>query len=296
MRKQDRLKIAIFALVNALQATMIVVFYSEILKWLKFRIPVYQVEEIFAVMLSLCLLCIYIFQTRTAANTYRWFSGNKKLRAADEERIRALLEPLLKTAKEKNIAEIRQYDLKIYGENSMESNAFALGSNILVITYGALDNLTDAELKGILAHELGHLIYDKEYGMMLLGSKVPVILLLFIADILYKLINILLAIPLLPIQILGILSALVMLPLLVVYKISEFIIGVFFNFCSRGHEYRADQMTRQLEVHNEFIQACKRWLPYEKRSWGSDWQYTHPRTLKRIEKLYATYKNKEGSK
>lgn len=42
-------------------------------------------------------------------------------------------------------------------EEEMGSNAFAVGLRTIVVSRGALDNMAPEELKGVLAHELGHL-------------------------------------------------------------------------------------------------------------------------------------------
>lgn len=47
--------------------------------------------------------------------------------------------------------------IKLYIENTMSVNAFALGSRTITVTRGAMETLSEDELKGILAHEFGHL-------------------------------------------------------------------------------------------------------------------------------------------
>ena len=50
----------------------------------------------------------------------------------------------------------RRFKLLIHED--MELNAFATGLKTIVVTRGSLEQLTDGELKAVLAHELGHLL------------------------------------------------------------------------------------------------------------------------------------------
>lgn len=45
-----------------------------------------------------------------------------------------------------------------YMENSMQINAYALGRSVVGITKGSVDFMTPDELKGLFAHELGHIV------------------------------------------------------------------------------------------------------------------------------------------
>ena len=48
----------------------------------------------------------------------------------------------------------RQYRLRVV--DSSQANAYAAGGRQVAVTRGALENLSDSELRGIVAHELGH--------------------------------------------------------------------------------------------------------------------------------------------
>jgi Zn-dependent protease with chaperone function len=50
---------------------------------------------------------------------------------------------------------VKKFQLLI--EEEMGCNAFAVGLRTIVVSRGALDNMAPEELKGVLAHELGHL-------------------------------------------------------------------------------------------------------------------------------------------
>jgi heat shock protein HtpX len=51
-----------------------------------------------------------------------------------------------------------QKNIKYYIDDSLDINAYAIGSNTITVTKGSLMNLSDEELKGILGHEFGHIV------------------------------------------------------------------------------------------------------------------------------------------
>jgi len=59
-------------------------------------------------------------------------------------------------------------DIKLYIDNSNEVNAYAMGRNSIVITRGALLQLTDEQIKGILAHEVGHIFHGDTFVLLFL--------------------------------------------------------------------------------------------------------------------------------
>ena len=57
--------------------------------------------------------------------------------------------------------------IKIYIMDAMFVNAFAIGRKTIAVTRGALETFTAEELKGILAHELGHMTYGHTKALLL---------------------------------------------------------------------------------------------------------------------------------
>jgi heat shock protein HtpX len=51
-----------------------------------------------------------------------------------------------------------QKNINYYIDDSLDINAYAIGSNTITVTKGSLMNLSDEELKGILGHEFGHIV------------------------------------------------------------------------------------------------------------------------------------------
>lgn len=85
----------------------------------------------------------------------RFTTGAKKIKTKEE---RELIEPLFNEVYEKarDFEQNISKNIKIYIEESENINAFALGRSTVCITRGAMQLLTKEEIKGILAHELGH--------------------------------------------------------------------------------------------------------------------------------------------
>jgi len=60
-------------------------------------------------------------------------------------------------------------DIELYIVDEMSINAFALGRNTIAITRGLMQTMNDNELKGILAHEFGHMANgDTQVNMLIM--------------------------------------------------------------------------------------------------------------------------------
>ena len=57
--------------------------------------------------------------------------------------------------------------IKIYIMDAMYVNAFAMGRKTVAVTKGALETFTADELKGIIAHELGHITHGHTKALLL---------------------------------------------------------------------------------------------------------------------------------
>jgi len=76
-----------------------------------------------------------------------------------------LFEEVYESAKEVNPSLNR--NIKIYIMDAMFVNAFAIGRQTIAITKGAIETFSEDELKGILAHELGHMTYGHTKALLL---------------------------------------------------------------------------------------------------------------------------------
>jgi len=59
-------------------------------------------------------------------------------------------------------------DVQIFIIDSIYPNAFAIGRKTVAVTRGAMEGFTEEELKGVIAHELGHLTYGHTKARLLL--------------------------------------------------------------------------------------------------------------------------------
>ena len=58
-------------------------------------------------------------------------------------------------------------NIQIYVSDKMNLNAFALGKNTICVTKGAIEGFSESELKGVLAHELGHIANGDTIALLL---------------------------------------------------------------------------------------------------------------------------------
>jgi len=57
--------------------------------------------------------------------------------------------------------------IKLYIMDAMYINAFAIGRKTVTVTRGAIESLTADELKGVIAHELGHITHGHTKALLL---------------------------------------------------------------------------------------------------------------------------------
>jgi len=58
-------------------------------------------------------------------------------------------------------------DIQLYIMDAMYVNAFAMGRKTVAVTRGAIETFTEDELRGVLAHELGHITYGHTKALLL---------------------------------------------------------------------------------------------------------------------------------
>lgn len=111
------------------------------------RCPMYIQWLIVLGWVLVCFLSAYV-----RAGIWQFFySRFRKPLLAEEKKLRPAMEELLKKA-----GSDRRVSLRI--DESRELNACATGFRTIAITRPLLEGLSPAELRGVLAHELGHLL------------------------------------------------------------------------------------------------------------------------------------------
>lgn len=58
-------------------------------------------------------------------------------------------------------------NIELCVSNDMTVNAFALGSNTVVLNKGTIESMNDEEIKGILAHEFGHIAHHDTKALLI---------------------------------------------------------------------------------------------------------------------------------
>jgi len=167
----------------------------------------------------------------------------------------------------------------LYLRNVSDINAYALGRKTVCITKGAMSFMSDEELKGIMAHELGHL--SKKHSMALQLITVAS----FPFNMVVRLIHLLID----PLDrnekgilygLLRVIKQVLLLPLTVM----EF----FIKANSRANEYKADEYAYKLGYGEGLISALYKLSDMNGNdsgglfSWLSD---SHPHLYARIERL-----------
>jgi len=95
------------------------------------------------------------------------FSEGCRLPATEQEKnyLLPLFEEVYKSAKQVNPS--LNNGIKLYIMDAMYVNAFAIGRTTIAVTRGAVETFNSDELKGILAHELGHMTYGHTKALLL---------------------------------------------------------------------------------------------------------------------------------
>lgn len=96
----------------------------------------------------------------------RIVEGARKLRTNEEkEYLLPLFEEVYENAKQEN-PKISD-NVNIYVTDDMFVNAFAMGRKTIAVTRGAIETFTPEELKGVIAHEFGHISYGHTKALLL---------------------------------------------------------------------------------------------------------------------------------
>ncbi len=198
-------------------------------------------------------------------------------------RLRPLLDDICRRG---NIPDPNFFRLYVMEDSSV--NAFALGNRHIVVNTGSLQALTDEELEGILAHEMGHLQHRHTMvGLFTVGMSWFGNVVCFVYTFLIFISRLIAWIP-----IIGWLVALwISLVTWIHYlcsKLLYFPISLFNAFGSRRHEYEADGYAKEIGLAENLIHAfetMQRIYGDQKSGFFDSLWDDHPDLPKRIEKL-----------
>lgn len=240
-------------------------------------------KESFLIVGIIYLVFILIAFTPIAEKMMRRLEGARELRTAKEkDRLQPLFEEVYESALQENPSLFK--NIRLFTEDSLDINAFAMGKKTLAITKGSAELLTDEELKGVIAHELGHFAHGDTMALLVMtvGNM--------IFSLFYKLLK---------------LIANILYPLFAsrdgtfIIKGVWWIVNTIINFfmfigdlilmpISRANEFMADRFAYDCGYGNELISALDKMdtlYKKEKLRFRDYLRSTHPSITKRIEKL-----------
>ena len=229
---------------------------------------------------------------------FSWIAHAMQGERKPTEEESAYLEPLFE--KLCSYSRVKRDSLTVRMRNDEDINAFASGINHITIYTGALRALSEDQLVGVLAHELGHLrnrdtIYlTITYAMDRLGQ-----LILNLVILLNGALNILALIP-----IVNIVIRIIQIVLLVMIAAVEYVLRlpkwITYYFDSRRREYAADAYAVSIGLGRELrdglvslglatdqIGILENGELYDRESTGffSRLFITHPKMIKRIQRI-----------
>jgi len=131
-------------------------------------------------------------------------------------------------------------------------NAFALGQNTVAVTKGAINSLSEDELKGFIAHELGH-IYHGDTKALLLTTIGNGIFALFIilAQTIVNIINNMFDRRGMAGFLTGLIKWLFNISLFIFVYMGQFVLAIN----SRRNEYRADKFSYEIGYGDDLVSA-----------------------------------------
>jgi Zn-dependent protease with chaperone function len=167
-------------------------------------------------------------------------------------------------------------------------NAFAIGCRSIIITRGLLQDGTDEELAGVLAHEIGHLVHGDSTKRLVQATVSCVgniaAWLLLVATVFLTYFS----------QVfggagwlIGLAISIVALSMKLVYSIVQWLINMGLLTVGRKEEYAADSYAKSLGCGGGLSCFLKKYHSEEcenQKLWAT-WTRTHPFTEERIKRL-----------
>lgn len=189
---------------------------------------------------------------------------------------------------------------RLYVQGTHEINAYALGHNRVVIMMGLIQELTYDELRGVLAHELSHLIHrDTTYGMTAYAITTAYNLVLRIFNVFiiaFSAISYLVRhIPV--VNLLALVFTLLIAAITLGIRFLQSVVNISFvilaPFGSRRNEYRADRFAYELGFGRQLASALDKLSRYgDVNGFLARLLSDHPPLHKRVARLLALERNK----
>lgn len=242
---------------------------------------------IYGLMMSGSIALSYLSEWRYAAVLMMKLNGKVDISGNEKTRVEKILSGLMIVAQEQGISKLALSDIMVLIDENDCCNAWAYGNNVIVLSRAAL-SLDDDMLKGLLAHELGHLINrDGKYMQMLAGEFLPWLFKLPVIAIN----NIFAYIGQIPFILFSILSMVVIVPVFVlrfILAICDDVFNFVLNIAKRKSELAADRVAVAIGAKSGLKKVLCFFKAQEQRHyfWSiSRYFGSHPQLAKRIELL-----------
>lgn len=167
---------------NKRNTVFIILLFLLIIGGLSSLVAWYFSDWSIAIIVTVIAALYALFQYFVATRETLALSGAREIQKADNPRLYRIVENLAITE--------GMPTPKVYIINDPAPNAFATGRDpehaVVAATTGLLDLMTDSELEGVMAHEMGHVKnYDIRVSLIVFGLVIAIGL---IADIIFRLI------------------------------------------------------------------------------------------------------------
>ena len=184
-------------------------------------------------------------------------------------------------------------DIQLYISDTMMINAFAIGRNTIAITTGAMQTLTPDQLKGIMAHEIGHLSYGHTKALLLnvVGNGIFTLFVIFFRLVLAILQTIS---EIFNGGIFYLIFTITKALLNVANTIIIYLGQIILALNSRSNEYLADEFALKIGYGEELISALyllQRISMNYRPTLSERLKSSHPHIAKRIERLESMMEN-----
>lgn len=203
----------------------------------------------------------------------------------EKEYLIPLFEEVYENAKEKDIK--LNNNIKLYIIDNMYVNAFAIGRKTIAVTVGAIQTFSQDELKGVIAHEFGHISNGDTKALLLstIGNGIFTIL-IFILRIIMLITEVVFSLTRIPfLDVFALLARFIFdIGIIIFSYVSEIILSVN----SRQNELWADRFAFDIGFGEELVSSLyilqKISLPQNIKLIDR-LRASHPNTAKRIEQL-----------
>lgn len=216
----------------------------------------------------------------------RFIEKVRPIRTKEEkEYLLPIFEEVYENAKEKD--EKLNDNIKLYIIDNMYVNAFAIGRKTIAVTMGAIQTFTQDELKGIIAHEFGHLSNGDTKALLLstIGNGIFTIL-IFILKIILLITDIIFSLTKIPF--LNIFTIIAEFIFDIGVILFSYISQILLSINSRQNELWADTFAFDIGYGEELVSSLyilqKISLP-QNLSILDRLRASHPNTARRIEQL-----------